>query len=513
LSQRKSGAVLGYINIGLKNLVNLLYTPLLLHYLGQGNYGVFQMTNSVVFSLTILSMGFDGAYVRFYSRLRAKSDDCGVRRLNGIYFTLYGSIAVLALVIGGLFVANTQRIFSGGLTADEIALCKSLMVIMIINVAITFLSSPFDAFIMAHERFVFQQSRQIFLNICTPFLAIALLSIGMGAVGVAIAQLSVSAVLLMLNVRFAYFKLGMRFLFKEFDFGLLRAVGVFSFWIFLNQITDLVNNQIPNFLLGALAGASTVAVFAIASQMRNLFFSMSTILSSLFVPLINRIVAGGGSEQQLTKLMTKVGRYQMIIFWYIFGGYIILGRYFIHLWAGGQNADAFWLSIVMIAPVMVPLVQNTGIEIQRAQNQHKTRSIVYVITAVLNIVFSLVLIPRWGYWAPTIGYLLSMVIGPGLFMNWFYQARIGLDMFYFWRRQMPIILMSVTLTALFCVAVFFFPVTNLVAFVAWGLAYSVLFVGLAWKSVMNGEERGTVLQRIGKKERPRDSGSAGHSGH
>jgi hypothetical protein len=61
--------------------------------------------------------------------------------------------------------------------------------------------------------------------------------------------------------------------------------------------------------------------------------------------------------------------------------------------------------------------------------------------------------------------------------------------------------------------VFFFPVTNLVAFVAWGLAYSVLFAGLAWKSVMNGEERGTVLQRIGKKERPRDSGSAGHSGH
>jgi O-antigen/teichoic acid export membrane protein len=214
--------------------------------------------------------------------------------------------------------------------------------------------------------------------------------------------------------------------------------------------------------------------------------------------------------------MTKVGRYQMIIFWYIFGGYIMLGRYFIHLWAGSQNASAFWLSIVMIAPVMVPLAQNTGIEIQRAQNQHKARSVVYVITALLNIVFSLVLIPRWGYWAPTVGYLLSMVIGPGLFMNWFYQVRIGLDMFYFWRKQMPIILMSMALTALLCVAVFFFPITSLVAFAAWGLAYSVLFAGLVWKLVMNGEEKGTVLRRIGKGERSRGSGSAEspvHSGH
>lgn len=294
MSQRKSGAVLGYINIGLKNLVNLLYTPLLLHYLGQGDYGVFQMTNSVVFSLTILSMGFYGAYVRFYSRLRAKSDDNGIRRLNGIYFTLYSVVAALAVIIGGILTINTQRIFSGGLTTSEIALCKDLMVIMVINVAVTFLSSPFDAYIVSHERFVFQQSRQIFLNVCTPFFAPGLLFVGMGAIGVAIAQLAVSIVLLILNMRYAYFTLHMRFLFRQFDFGLLRAVGVFSFWIFLNQITDLVNNQVPNFLLGALAGASTVAVFAIASQIRNLFFSMSTILSRLFVPLINRIVAGGG---------------------------------------------------------------------------------------------------------------------------------------------------------------------------------------------------------------------------
>ena len=59
-SQRKGGALLGYANILAKNLVNLMYVPLLLHFLGQGDYGVFQITNSVVFALTLLSAGFYG---------------------------------------------------------------------------------------------------------------------------------------------------------------------------------------------------------------------------------------------------------------------------------------------------------------------------------------------------------------------------------------------------------------------------------------------------------------------
>ena len=61
-SQRKAGALLGYANILAKNLVNLVYTPMLLSYVGQADYGVFQSSNSFVFSLTLLSFGFSEAY-------------------------------------------------------------------------------------------------------------------------------------------------------------------------------------------------------------------------------------------------------------------------------------------------------------------------------------------------------------------------------------------------------------------------------------------------------------------
>lgn len=48
-SQRKAGALLGYANILVKNLVYLVYTPMLLHFVGQTDYGVYQSSNSFVF--------------------------------------------------------------------------------------------------------------------------------------------------------------------------------------------------------------------------------------------------------------------------------------------------------------------------------------------------------------------------------------------------------------------------------------------------------------------------------
>ena len=67
LSQRKTGAILGYANIIVKNLVNLVYTPMLLAFVGQADYGVYQTSNSFVFSLTLLTFGFSEAYIRFYT--------------------------------------------------------------------------------------------------------------------------------------------------------------------------------------------------------------------------------------------------------------------------------------------------------------------------------------------------------------------------------------------------------------------------------------------------------------
>ncbi|MCH9276847.1 lipopolysaccharide biosynthesis protein [Bifidobacterium amazonense] len=496
VSQRRAGAVLGYANVVAKNLVNLLYVPLLLHFLGQGDYGVFQMTNSVVFALTLLSAGFYGSYVRFYMRERAHGTEQGVRRLNGMFLLVYIVVACMCLVGGLLLIVNVHSLFSGGLTPREVGLARELLMIMSVNIAVQLMSTPFDSYIVAHERFTFQQTRQLFTTCAMPLLAILLLYLGLGAVGVACAQLTISSILLFLNVRYAVRALGMRFTFTGLQWNLFKAIAVFSFWIFLNQIFDLVNNNVPNFLLGAMASSTAVATFAIAVQIRNIFFSMSTTMSNVFVPQINRIVAEHDDNDKLTKLMTRVGRYQMILFWFIYGGFVVVGQNFVKIWAGAANVDAYWLSLTMTLPVMIPLTQNTGIEIQRAKNRHKVRSLIYILTSLIDIIISILFIPTFGYWATAWGYVASILLGTGLFMNWYYHCRIGLDMGYFWKNMMPTILTSFTVTVLCWLVAHVAALPDLVSLLVFGVLYCLVYAMTAWLFIANKQERDMIRGRL-----------------
>lgn len=493
-SQRRAGVALGYVNIIVKNLVNLVYTPMLLSFVGQADYGVYQTSNSFVFSLSLLSFGFSQAYVRFYTQKKAHGED--VRGLNGVYLVLYAVVSVAAFLLGLAFATSAGTVFSASFTPDEVGLARTVMSAMAGSIAVTLFNSVFDAYVLAHEEFRFQQSRQMLTTIATPFCAYALLRLGLGVVGVAVAQLTVNVVLLALNASFCLGRLGMRFDVRRLDTALFRAIAAFSAWIFANQVCDLVNQNVPNVLLGALTSASAVAVFAVSVQVRNVFVSLSSTMSNVFTPEINRIVAESDDNAELTRLMTRVGRYQMVLFCWVYGGFAVLGRFFVERWAGAGFADAYWLVLAMTAPLVIPLTQNTGIEIQRAKNMHRARSVAMLLMAAFNVAVTLLASPVVGYWAPAAGYVASISLGNGAFMNWYYQKRVGLDMTFFWRRNLPVLLTGAAATAACLMGTAALPVNGWPAFLAWGAAYTVLYAAALWLAVLSTEERAAVASRL-----------------
>jgi O-antigen/teichoic acid export membrane protein len=503
MSQRKIGALLSYLNIIVKNLVVLMYTPILLRYLGQSQYGLYQMANSVIGTLSILSLGFASAYVRFYSQMKVKEDEDGIKKLNGMYLLLFSAMAGLAVISGLILILNVQNIFAQGLLPEEIALTKTLMIVMVANVALAFPSSVFDSYIMVYEQFKFQRSRQLFQSILVPLLTIPLLMKGFGALSVVMVSTFITVIFLFLNISFAVRRLKMRFVFRDFQFPLLKQIAVFSFWIFLNQIFEIINNNAPNFILGMFSGTKSIAVFAIAAQIKNVFISISTALSGIFVPKINQLVAEKTDDFELTKLMTKVGRYQMILHCFLLGGFIVVGKYFIQLWAGKEYLQSYLIAVLLVTPMIAPLTQNAGIEIQRAKNKHRFRSLVYLVFAIMNLVITCFLVPTWGALGPTIGYMIYVAIGTGVIMNWYYQKHIGIDIFYFWKKNLPVIVTAAVSTVLMLGVQYFVPVDSLGRFLWMGSLYAGIFMGIFFKFVILEEEaqlvRTILVTRIVKR--------------
>lgn len=473
-SQRKSGAALSYINIILKNLVTFMYTPFLLKYIGQGDYGLFQMTNSVITSLSLLSMGFSSAYVRFYIKYKTDNQYENVKKLNGMYLLLFCFISCLAIILGSILVLNVGNIFV--LSDRQVGLMKKLMAIMILNVALTFPSSVFDSNIIVNQQFIYQQGRQLMQTVLVPMIAVPLIFMGYGVLVIGVTQTIVTLLFLLMNAHLCVKKLNMKFDFRNPQIYMFKEIFVFSFFIFLNQIVDLINNNGPNFILGIFEGANKVATFAIAIQIKNLFFMLSTSLSNVFIPRVNELVSKKSGSSVLTDLMIKIGRIQMTVLLFVLGGFIVVGQYFIHLWAGDKNLLAYWLVILMVFPCVIPLSQNIGIEIQRAMNKHVFRSVVYIIFAFVNIIVTTMGTKYYGLIGASTGYVVSIVCANGFLMNWYYNKNMGLDIKKYWVETLNVLIPFIIPVFLILPVQYFFKITNIFYFFAYGGIYVILFV-------------------------------------
>ena len=504
LDQKKVGVLLTYIGEAIKILTTLIYTPVMLRLLGQSEYGLYQLVSSTVAYLSLLSLGFGSAYVRYHSRYQAQNDETGIARLNGMFMIVFCVISVLCLICGGVMTANAQWIFGDGLTAGEQTKAKLLMAILVISMAITFPNSVFNCYVTAHERFAFQKLLIVVQGLLNPFLTLPLLLLGYGSVAVVAVSAVLTAVVFVTNGFFCLKKLKMRFCFKELQFSLLKEMWVFTFFIFLNQIIDQVNWAVDKFLLGRMVGTAAVAVYGIGGQINSLYLQMSTAVSNVFVPKVNRIVARSDDNRALTGLMIRVGRVQYLILALIVTGFFFFGQPFIHLWAGGGYEDAYYVALWLIGPVTVPLVQNLGVEIQRAKNKHRGRSVVYAGLALVNVVLSVFLIRRWGIVGAAVGTAVAIFLGNILFMNWYYHNKLGLDMLAFW-KEIAKLLPATGLTCLFGAAY-----THFVRVSGWGMlllavaAYTAVYGIAMWLIGLNSYEkqlfRKAVRKLVGMRE-------------
>ncbi len=499
INQKRAGVLLSYTSEAIKVLTGLIYTPIMLRLLGQSEYGLYQLVYSVVSYLSLLSLGFGSSYMRFYSRYKTKNDDEGVARLNGMFMLIFSAMSVICILCGIVMIGNVRAIFGSGLTDTEYNTTKVLMMLMIINMAITFPTSVFNCSITAHEEFVFQKGLLVLQNILNPFLTLPLLIMGYGSVGMVSITTILTMAVFVANTTFCFKKLHMRFLFRGLEFSLLKEMWVFTFFIFLNQIIDQINWSVDKFLLGRLSGTTAVAVYGVGGQINTLYLQFSTAVSNVFVPKVNRIVAEKDDNAQLTALFTKVGRVQFLILTLIASGFIFFGKPFIRFWAGTEYMEAYFVTLLLILPVTIPLIQNLGIEIQRAKNMHQARAVVYFAIAIANIFVSIPLIKVFGAVGAALGTALSLFIGNGLFMNWYYQKRIKINVLHFWKEIISFLPALIAPVVTGIIMMKFTTVTSLMKLLIEIVIYAVIYCVSMYFLGMNKVEKtmvASVLKRF-----------------
>ena len=491
-SQISKGVVLSFVAQGIAVLVNLVYTPLMVRILGQNEYGLYQLVQSVVNYLNLMNFGFTGAYISFYSRERAKPDaEEGVARLNGMFLRVF-LIITLACVLAGLFLVNHIHLLGSRLTEEEYGKAGTLMILLVLNLAVSFPNSVFTVYIAARERFVFKQAVTILNYVLIPLCNLPLLYMGFGSVGVAAATLGLALLRLGLNMYYCLGRLRMKFRFGRFDRTLFAALAGFTFFIFLSDIVDQMNTNVDKFLLGRMIGTGAVAVYSVGFELSTYYTFCSWAVSEMFVPEANRIAVEERDNAKLTELFTRIGRYNNYILLLIQTGFFLAGKAFIRLWVGDGYDDAYWVGVILMLARYIPAVQTMGVTIQNAKDMHRPRSVIYFGIACVNVAVSVLLIRLWGVVGTSLGTLAAVALGAGIFMNIYYHRRIGLDVFFFWKALIRWIVLAAALCAGVRLAVRRIPLDTWPRFLLFIAAYSAVYLLVLWTVGMKKDEKAEI---------------------
>ena len=154
VNELRAGALLSYVNIAITTIIPLLYTPIMLKMLGQSEYGLYSLSNSIISYLSILNFGMGSAVVRYITVASAEENKDKVERTMGLFLKIYGALALLVLIVGGIITIFVDSLFAKGLSVEEINKLRILMIIMSVSTAISFPLSVYSSVLISYEKYI-----------------------------------------------------------------------------------------------------------------------------------------------------------------------------------------------------------------------------------------------------------------------------------------------------------------------------------------------------------------------
>lgn len=338
-NELKIGSFLSILSIILGSLVQILYTPMYMEYLGTSDYGINSLVQSIMGYMGILNLGLGSTIVRYTIRYRAEGKIEEEKSLNGMFLTIFFIIVGISILIGSYLYFMIPTLFIAKFTSNELIKTQKVFIIMMLNTVIAFPVSVFTTNIISRQKFIYQKGLSLLKMIITPIVGVILMIYGFGLLAVVTSVVILNLITYIFDIVYA-FKLGMRIKFKNFDIDILKEISKYSFYIFLNIIIDRIYWGTDRIIIGKYIGTSAIGIYAVASIFNQVYMSLSTAISGVLFPKINILVVEN-KLKELSNLFIKIGRIQYILLGLISSGFIIFGKEFIYLWLGEEYLEVY----------------------------------------------------------------------------------------------------------------------------------------------------------------------------
>lgn len=395
--------VTNYLRVVIGGLLGFLITPIMVHLLGDGRYGVWVTVFSFTGYFGLIDQGIRPSLVRYVSRDHARGDLEGLTRTFNSALALFAAAGLVTLAVTAVVATGFTHWFhvGAGLTREVF----EVVMIAGSSVAIGFPLGVFGAALSGLQRYDLGNAIGIGVGILRAAAFVAVLRLGGGLVELAWASLATNLLGHVLSLAVVLRLLpGLRFGARWVNRAALRAIGSYSSIAFVGALATSIAFQTDALVITAFLSASAVTPFALAAglvdNVRLLVYSATFVLSPTASEMETR-----GETHRLHDMLLAGAKYSVLLSWPVLFGLLVFGENFMRTWVGQKyatvytwsrslspgapNASAGQILAMLSLPTFLSLPQSTASALLFGVSRHKGVVALSLLNALLNLGLSI----------------------------------------------------------------------------------------------------------------------------
>lgn len=449
-SETKLGSLLSYFLILLNSLYGLVITPYILGVVGKSEYGVYQTIAAMMASVAVLEFGIGSTTQRYLARYIAQGDQKSCFNFSAMALI---QTCVMSIVMGAVcFVLyfTLDSAYGNAFTVNELSRAKQIYVVLSFYVVLHIYENALWGIISGYNKFIFSNSLKIFALVLKVILYFIILPIIKNALAIVI--INVIMEIIIISIEYIYIKRNLNHTIKLYQWSsnIFKESFVYSLLLFVQAVIIQFNGNVDNMLIGAMIGTTAVTIYSFSIAVFGMFESFSMSISSVLLPTVTNFVIHGAGRDDVEKLVIKYGRVQWIVMGCVLFGFICYGKEFYSLLLGEGFEDCYYLSLILMVPVIFPLTSNTCLAILKVKNLLGFRTIALGYAAIVNFVVTYIGLKYYGYWAAAAGTAISTIISGVISLNIYYQYKLKIRMLLVYLNIFKRTTLCLILTAIPC---------------------------------------------------------------
>jgi O-antigen/teichoic acid export membrane protein len=489
------GVITNYASAAVMAVAGFVLVPIVLHFLGREDYGLWATIGQILGYLALLDLGMANAVVRRTARMREHGDIDGINRMVSTSLALYCLLGFIFLVAGLALSAFLPH--WSAIPRERTHVATVIFVIMIVYGALSFPLRVASSTLNGYQRMAATNMTNFMANLLSPVLAVVLLMTGFGLIALPLG--SVVAGLLAAVTSFIILRrvvpdlrVGWRYVARSEA----REIFGWSWQLFLNNIAVAIIYQTDNLVVASGVGLAAVTIYTLTSRLPMYAMPLIFTLGDSCHPGAFELYEQGRLDRlrevylRVLRLTAAAGLTTAIVA-------LAFNESFMRLWVGPGNFGGFQLTAIFVFIMFYRVMMQVASIVVISSGKMKGVVFMSLAEAVLNLILSVWWVRHYGIVGVALGTATAGILTSGWYVIRFTARELRMNLLdYLGRGIVPPLLCAIPTAALAFALIHFYPVASWARLFIEASTVGITYAALYFVIGLTREERALIFGRL-----------------